>query len=119
RPLMGIDDDAVVLTGHRAGFLGKIRAHTRAERGVDAVEAHAAAASVECEPAVLDGVTAARTLEAADAGFVQLSLALWVEFVLGLRRDQRHIGGVAAQEYRFRGPVYAGADYRDAAVGYL
>jgi hypothetical protein len=117
--LVGVDQQAAVGAGLGARFRRELRADSRAERGVDAVEPQAAGGRVEGDLPVLDGIAGARAVDASDAGAVEPRGAIRVERMFRTGRDERDFGRIAAPEFGLGGAVGARADDRHAPVGYF
>ena len=63
----------------------QFRTHQRSKRGIDAVECHAARASVEGDPAILDRIAAARARHSGDPRLVQRLRTLYGQVVVAVR----------------------------------
>ena len=113
---MVVHFQAAMLVRPRTDLDRQVRADHRTQRGIDGVEVQSPFRGIERQPLAFDRIAAARPLDPDNPGLVQRR-GLLVGQRMCFRRDQRHIGAVAAQEQRLRHAVAAGADHADALVG--
>ena len=103
----------------RAGHFGELGVRVRAERRIDGVEGVMPFGGVDGDAIVGNRHSLRRTVDAVDPGILQLALVLGLEPQRLVRRDQRHVCGVAAEEQRLGDAAAAAADHADLLVGDL
>src|SRR5690242_9621989 len=92
-PLVAVAEEAAVLCELRTDHLAEARVCVRTERGVDAVEGVMPFGGVDDDAIARNRDRLRRSVDASDAGILQLGIILGLEPQRLVGRDQRHVRG--------------------------